>query len=310
MSSKAQPTLSSEEIAHFMKYGYVRVPQCFSRDKAAVWTADLWTRLGFSPTDKTTWSTECTHMPEYKEEPVKIFAPKAWAAICELLGGEERIEEDSATWNDAFIVNLGTPEMDGKWPRPSELQGWHVDGDFFVHFLDSPEQGLLVIPLFSDIQQHGGGTMICADSVKLVARFLYDNPRGVSPYMVPRGWKLRKPKEDFYDSILKQCNDFHEMTGNVGDVILLHPLMVHSQSVNSLRIPRIITNPPVSLNEPFNFDRKDPSQYSVVERKTLQDLGKYRLRGWKIKGGRDSVVPERLKDEEKMRNQELERLNA
>ncbi|KAJ5946347.1 hypothetical protein N7454_003186 [Penicillium verhagenii] len=310
MSSKAQPTLSPEQVAHFMQHGYVRVPGCFSRDKAAVWTADLWTRLGFSPTDKATWSTECTHMPEHKEEPVKTFAPKAWAAICELLGGEERIEEDSATWNDAFIVNLGTPEMDGKWPHPSELQGWHVDGDFFVHFLDSPEQGLLVIPVFSDIQEHGGGTMICADSVKLVARFLYDNPRGVSPYMVPRGWRLRKSKEDFYDSILKQCNDFHEMTGNVGDVILLHPLMVHSQSVNSLRIPRIITNPPVSLNEPFNFDRKDPSQYSVVERKTLQDLGKDRLRGWKIKGGRDSVVPERLMEEERMRNQELERLNT
>lgn len=59
---------------------------------------------------------------------------KAWSAICELLGGESRIAEDSGTWNDAFIVNLGTPEMEGKWPYPSELQGWHVDGDFLFIF--------------------------------------------------------------------------------------------------------------------------------------------------------------------------------
>ncbi|KAJ5107350.1 hypothetical protein N7456_004025 [Penicillium angulare] len=308
MPSDPKYKLSPEQIAHFMQYGYVRVPRCFSREKAAAWTADVWTRLGFSPTDKSTWVTECTHMPEHKEEHVKTFAPKAWAAICELLGGEDRIEEDSATWNDAFIVNLGTPESEGKWPHPSELEGWHVDGDFFIHFLDSPEQGLLVIPLFNDIQEHGGGTMICADSVTNAICFKYDNPRGVSPYMVPRGWKLRKPKEDFYDTVLDKCHDFHEMTGNVGDVILLHPLMMHSQSVNSLRVPRIITNPPVSLNEPFNFDRNHSHEFSIVEKKTLQDLGKDRLRGWRIKGGRDSVVPERLEEQDKMKEQELGRL--
>lgn len=99
------------------------------------------------------------------------------------------------------------------------------------------------------------------------------------------------------------------MTGNVGDVILLHPLMVHSASVNSLRIPRIITNPPVSLTEPFNFDRNDPSQYSIVEKKTLNDLGKDRLNGWKIKGGREFVKPDRLKTQEELKEQELSRLS-
>lgn len=100
------------------------------------------------------------------------------------------------------------------------------------------------------------------------------------------------------------------MTGNVGDVILLHPLMVHSASVNSLRIPRIITNPPVSMKQPFNFDREDPSQYSIVERKTLHDLGKDRLQGWKIQGGREFVTPDRLKGQEEMKEQELERLQS
>lgn len=127
--------------------------------------------------------------------------------------------------------------------------------------------------------------------------------------MVPRA----QPDDQsgaYYDNAIKGCNEFHEMTGNVGDVILLHPLMLHSASINSLRIPRIITNPPVSLNAPFNFDREDPSDYSIVEKKTLQELGKDRLRGWTIKGGRQAVIPARLKAQEQMKEQELERLKT
>jgi hypothetical protein len=164
--------LSQEEIDHFIRHGYVRLTNCFSRAKAAEWTADVWTRLGYSATDKSTWTAERINMPEHKSEPVQTFAPKAWAAICELLGGEDRVAAHSATWNDALIVNLGTEESQGKWPHPSELQGWHVDGDFFIHFLDSPEQGLLVIPLFTDIKEHAGGTMICSDGIKKMAQHL------------------------------------------------------------------------------------------------------------------------------------------
>lgn len=164
--------LTQQQIDHFMKKGFVRLPNCFSRAKAAEWTADVWTRLGYSPSDKSTWAAERIHMPEHRQEPVKTFAPKAWAAICELLGGEDRVAEHSATWNDAFIVNLGTAESEGKWPSPKDLDGWHVDGDFFIHFLDSPEQGLLVVPLFTDIQDRAGGTMVCSDAIKMMAQYL------------------------------------------------------------------------------------------------------------------------------------------
>ncbi|KAL1962423.1 hypothetical protein VTN77DRAFT_9694 [Rasamsonia byssochlamydoides] len=303
-----EPVLTQEQKDHFMKYGYVRLTNCFSREKATAWTKDVWTRLGYSPTDKSTWTRERINMPSHKSEPVKTFAPKAWAAICELLGGEDRVAEESAVWNDGLIVNLGTPEWEGKWPHPRELQGWHVDGDFFVHFLDSREQGLLVIPLFTDIQEHAGGTMICPDAIPHIAKHLYDHPEGVSPRMVPRGQQPQHEGLGFYSEIVQKCHEFYEMTGQVGDVILLHPLMVHSASINSLRIPRIITNPPVSLKEPFNFDRDDPSEYSLVERKTLQALGVDRLRGWKITGERAAVVPERLKIQAEMKKQELERL--
>lgn len=53
--------------------------------------------------------------------------------------------------------------------------------------------------------------------------------------------------------------------------------MLHSASKNHLRLPRIITNPPVSLNEPFNFNRENPDDFSLVEKKTLKELGVERL---------------------------------
>ena len=57
-------------------------------------------------------------------------------------------------------------------PEPKQLNGWHVDGDFFVHFLDSREQALLVIPVFEDIALSGGGTMVCPDAISVIARHL------------------------------------------------------------------------------------------------------------------------------------------
>ncbi|KAI7973065.1 hypothetical protein EIK77_004342 [Talaromyces pinophilus] len=328
MTGNTEYKLTQEQKDHFMKYGYLRVPNCFSPEKAAEWTKDVWTRLGYSPTDKETWTSERIHMPPHRHEPVKTFAPKAWAAICEVVGGEDRVLDAAAMWNDALIVNLGTKEAEGKpWPHPKEIYGWHVDGDFFIHFLDSREQGLLVIPLFNDIVDHAGGTLICPDSIPYIARHLvrgfskfaffipnisqYNHPEGVSPHMVPRGGQLEPEyKDGFYTRIISQCSEFHEMTGKAGDVILLHPLMVHSASVNTLRIPRIITNPPITLKEPFRFDRKDPNDFSLVERKTLRSLGVDRLDDWKIVGEREMVVPERLRAQAAMKEEEIKRLAA
>jgi hypothetical protein len=65
-------------------------------------------------------------------------------------------------------------------PSP-ELSAWHKDGDFFRHFLDSREQGLLTIVLWTDMHHQGGGTFIAADSVPVIARYLAEHPEGVFP---------------------------------------------------------------------------------------------------------------------------------
>lgn len=128
----------------------------------------------------------------------------------------------------------------------------------------------------------------------------YELPQGATPYLAERGTaeipKTNPLRRQLWNSWVQDrelCHDesFHEATGSVGDVYFLHPFMLHSASKNLLREVRIITNPPVALKEPFQYDRPDGEEYSLVEAKTLKELGKPEgLKGWKITGPRELLT--------------------
>ncbi|KAJ9154788.1 Ribonucleoside-diphosphate reductase large subunit [Pleurostoma richardsiae] len=302
--------LTDAEKEHFLAHGWLKIEGAFTKDQADEICQDVWTRLGMSPTDKSTWTRVRTNMPWHRTFSAAEFAPRAWAAISELCGGEDRITDNSKLWRDSLIVNLGSAENEGKPVAPQQLDGWHVDGDFFVHYLDSPEQGLLVIPLFTDIEPEGGGTMICPEAVPKVAKHLYDHPEGVSPRMVPRSQPdfAKEKNLGWFNNLAASSSSFVEAYGKTGDVYLLHPLMLHSATSNARRNVRIITNPPVSLKEPFNFNRED-GKYSLVELTTLRALGRQKLDGWEITAPREAVVPERVRIQAQMKLEEQKRLD-
>ncbi len=119
-------------------------------------------------------------MPVHGRVEIREFAPKAWArsANCwaaRRAGSPRRgATASSSTWAEAR-----TP---APWQPPSaQVKGWYKDGDWFVHFLDSPEQGLLTIVVWSDIRPTGAGRSSPATSVPVVARFLAEHPEGVRP---------------------------------------------------------------------------------------------------------------------------------
>ena len=294
-----------------MIYGWISIRNCFTKEQAEDWMKNLWTRLGYDKTDSSTWVLEKINMPILNYVDAVEFAPKAWGAICELSGGEDRVDEASRMWGDNFIVNFGKEKLKGKIIGPRELDNWHVDGDSFIHFLDSPEQGLLVIPCFTDVLEDGGATYICPDGIGIVARYLHDNQLGVTPYMAQKGKEKEWHEFQWFHEKAKdpnQCKMFQQMTGKCGDVVLMHPLMMHSASRNSLHIQRIITNPSVRLKEPFNFNREDEEDYSLVERKTLKELGVKALPDWKITAPRERLNPGREAIHDRMREMELRRL--
>lgn len=165
-------TLQPEQVNSFMKHGFLRIPGAIPLENCDQWSKDVWHRLGMDPNDKSTWTNERNHMSKLNVKHASELSPKAWAAICELCGGEDRIAKGGEMWTDGFIVNLGSPETEGKKTPPKDLDGWHVDGDFFMHFLDSPEQALLVIPCWSDVLENGGSTWICTEGPRKVGKLL------------------------------------------------------------------------------------------------------------------------------------------
>jgi hypothetical protein len=207
---------------------------------------------------------------------IKDISPKGWAALCDVAGGEDRIDHkvmeieskhfttiDSTEWSDAFVVNFRRG-ADEPWVKPSPASGgWHKDGSFFRHFLDSREQGLLTIVYWSDVRHQGGGTFIAPDSIKVVARYLADHPEGIDP-------------KAGFGHLINECREFEEITGETGDFIILHPFMLHASSNNHSGTVRFMTNPPVVLKEPMNLNRADPADFSLIERATLHALGKER----------------------------------
>ena len=127
----------------------------------------------------------------------------------------------------------------------------------------------------------------------------------MTPFLMPRGTpdipkshpERRNVWNDWVrDERLTRQESFVEATGEVGDVYLLHPFMLHAASKNLRRDVRIITNPPVSLREPFCYRGKAPHEYNLVEQKVLRDLGRPEgLPEWEITAPRERLVPGRAK---------------
>lgn len=288
------PNLTDAEVEHFVEHGYVILKNCFAAADVADWVAHGWERIGADPQDLSDWSEKRVHLSSQQRVDAKDLAPRAWAGAIELLGGEDRVELPWM-WSDGFIANLGVGD-DRPWQEPGpDLSGWHKDGDFFRHFLDSPEQGLLTIVLWTDMYHRGGGTFVAPDSIGVVARYLADHPEGVLPTDIDT------------NALIHQCQEFVEMTGEVGDVVLMHPYMLHATSQNVIKHARLITNPPIALREPMRFDRDDPREFSAVERAVLRGLGVQRYE-FRIAGERETVVPQRVLDQQARDAAEAERL--
>lgn len=272
MARKLQ-VLSPDDARHFIEKGYVRVKGCVDPMLAKRWTDEAYGRLGYDPEDRSTWTQDIVWMDRHNKAAIKDISPRGWAALCDVTGGEDRIDHrmmeiesqhfttiDSTEWSDAFVVNFRRG-ADKPWVKPSaEAGGWHKDGSFFRHFLDSREQGLLTIVYWSDVVHQGGGTFVAPDSIRVVAGYLADHPEGFDPSF------------DF-GSLIDQCQEFEEITGEAGDFIVLHPFMLHASSNNHSGRVRFMTNPPVVLKEPMNLNRENPDDFSLIERATLHALG-------------------------------------
>lgn len=271
--------LTDEQVQSFLDDGYLVVKDCVDPALAERWIDEAYRRLGYDRNDPSTFAKDIIWMDHKNELPIREISTKAWDALLDVVGSEDRLEDEvfylpksghftyikSAYWSDAFIVNFHRG-ADEPWQEPGRhSKGWHKDGSYFRHFLDSREQALLTIVAWTDMRHQGGATLIAPDSVRVIARLLCEHPEGVAA------------KEFDYPALLSQCHRFKELTADAGDFIILHPFMLHASSNNVLRRPRFMSNPPIMLKEPMNLNRENPNDFSLLERATLHYLGLERL---------------------------------
>jgi hypothetical protein len=267
-------------IETFLDDGYVAVEHALDPQFCETVVAEAFERMGMREDDPATWPRGRTNLPVTKNWALADIAPRASDALHEVVP-EEQIAFSGI--QDNLIVNL--PDPDEQWWSPSDWEspaaGWHKDGDWFRHFLDSPEQALLVIVFWRDVTADQGATYVAVDGIGPVARLLAAHPEGLDPS------ELAAPVQQ----ILAGCRDFRALTGSQGDIVFAHPFLLHSASVNATARPRVISNTSVMLREPMRFDRP-PEECSAVERSILHHLGVERLE-FTPTGERGHVVSER-----------------
>ena len=308
--------LTREEAEHFVAKGYVLVRNAFNRDFAEqivdhAWdelrerheverdSPETWLRREGQPSPYTAYYRVGSHERRMR---LKDEAPTAFQAQVDVVGGSHRLPKNGDHLSFGFdsIANLGLYD-ESVWRAPCrEAPGWHKDGWHFRHFLDSPEQGLLTVPIYSDIQPRSGATVIATDSIGPVSRKLAAHPEGFHADSVQGGGYLIPYLAD-------QCNDFQELMGNAGDMAILHPFMLHRVNRNPSDRHRFIANIAVVLNEPMRFDRPAEESYSLAELAVLRALQQDGCDFTPTEKRRGYVpAPFRDKDDARARREELE----
>jgi hypothetical protein len=151
---------------------------------------------------------------------------------------------------------ISFPGFDQPPWRPPQV-GWHVDGQHFHHRLDASDQGLLPLFIFSEIQPGDGGTAYLEGSHATTARVLHAaEPVGLDPIAVSSQAAAAADKSRAVEG-----------TGQPGDVLLLHPFMVHARSPNTGSRVRFICNPCVGLHERIRVEpgaERTPLELSII----------------------------------------------
>ena len=293
-------TLSPTEARRFIEHGWVMVQGAFSKQIADDVVASAWRELeerGIMKDAPQTWKQEpyvrtgcppnitimasrgdkeaAAQMLEIRTRyglpaespPLHQVAPRALGTQLDCVGGWDRVgQPEQIRLPDSLAVNLCSDDsnLNEEGWRSTRAPGWHKDGWHYRHFLDSPQQGLLLGYLYSDILPGSGGTQMCVDSVGVVARLLAQHPEGIHPDSV---------QSYIQPHMIMECSEFEELTGKAGDLAIIHPYMVHRVAGNPSGRPRFAQFPSIKLSQPMQFQRDDPGEYSLSELVVLKELG-------------------------------------
>ena len=126
----------------FVRQGWVEVEGAIDAAYCEARVQHGFERLGMTATPST-WPTGWHNTAPTDAPPIDRVAPRAADVLHDLVGGPDAIS--FAGIPDNLIFNFPDPDDEWwpahRWDAPGA--GYHKDGDWFRHFLDSPEQAIL-----------------------------------------------------------------------------------------------------------------------------------------------------------------------
>jgi hypothetical protein len=255
MRNQSNPALSADNIAAFVRDGFIRINEAFSEDTAAQARAILWKATGCDPDDRSTWTQPVVRLDQFSQAPFREAAntPKLCGAFDQLVG--------AGRW--CPCGTLGTFPV--RFPSQESVgdDGWHIDVSFGYEHPDFMEwranvsskgRALLMLFLFSDVGVDDAPTRIRVGSHADIARQLA--PAGEA------GLTLRELAADGFASSSERQEEL--ALGNAGTVYLCHPFLVHAAQRHRGTAPRFMAQPPLMPREPLSLHRQDGG-YSPVE---------------------------------------------
>ncbi|MBM7564265.1 phytanoyl-CoA dioxygenase family protein [Paenibacillus sacheonensis] len=303
--------LTQSQVEQFIELGYVHLEEAFPRKSALAAQDFLWTQVekqGIKKADRSTWNRPMVHIKEqFDGDEFQVCNTSRLADAIEDLVGAGRWKERSV------YGQAGDKTQWGWWPinfaagadRPWDVpaQGWHWDGMSRPHYMDSPEQGLLLLCVFSDIGKQSGSTLVAEGSHRIVANVLAEHDDGpllheaiqIANRSHPWLRELTNTKEGdaaaadiyandaaavaesgtsgrietFMERTHTDANGFRlrvvETPSAAGDVLLCHPFLYHCASQNHSGVPRFMCNRATPLVRRMNLNRADESDYSPLE---------------------------------------------
>ncbi len=257
-------TLTPADLEHFDRYGYVYVRQAFAPEDAARMRAVIWAALaerGIRQDDPSTWTSEFPdHLQHLKAEPAfrAIGTERTLGAIADLLGAEHGVAPKD--WGGFFLL---FPDLRRRpWHVP--WKAWHVDHAW--HEPIAPLRELKVHSMLGEIVPRAGGMTIVSGAHHVVAQLVGELGLAASapaarvrnavmrahPYLrdlsTPEdgdpGTRAARIERfvDREEDVLGHPLRVVELTADPGDVILMHPLTLHTRPVNAGSAPRLLLN--------------------------------------------------------------------
>jgi phytanoyl-CoA dioxygenase PhyH len=250
-------TLTPADLQRFERDGYVVVRQAFSPDDARAmegrWWAELAEARGIRRDDRSSWRPVTGNLKAAKRDPGQraMLTETVAGVFDDLLG--------AGSWSPPgnWGVTLVSFPEPGEWQPPTRL--WHWDNPVEPH-LDRV-RGLFIVSFIGRVTPRGGGTLILSGSPRLAvsqARLLSAEQRRA---LGSKPWELFGRSHPWLSALTGQAPSpadrvaafmdeetvvdgvplrVVELTGEPGDMVFCHPVMVHCAAPNRGERPRFM----------------------------------------------------------------------